>query len=98
MNGRLAIAVAASLAVALSAPFVGQRRGVIHAAFADRSRLIILSLVALALVGAVQWAVPSIRERHLSRYGLIATAILVATVYALATATGNANVDAVERF
>jgi VanZ family protein len=95
---RLVLAVAASLAVVLSAPFIGQLRGAIQEAFPDRYRLIILSLVALAVAGAVQWAVRSIRERHLTRYGLMATAFAVATIYALATATGNANVDAVERF
>jgi VanZ family protein len=98
MTARLAFAVAASLAVVLSAPFIGQLRGAIQEAFPDHYRLIILSLVSLALAGAVQWAVRSIRERHLPRYGLIAAAFLVATTYALATATGNPNVDAVERF
>jgi VanZ family protein len=98
MTGRLALAIAASLAVVLSAPFIGQLRGAIQEAFPDHYRLIILSLVAIALLAAVRWAVRSILERHLPRYALIATAFLVATIYALVTATGNANVDAVERF
>ena len=98
MNVRLALAVAASLAVVLSAPFIGQLRGFIQEAFPDHYRLIILSLVGLALVVAAQWAVRSITDRRRQRYGLIALAVIVAAGYALATATGNANVDAVERF
>jgi hypothetical protein len=98
MSRRTALAITASLAVVLSAPFIGQLRGFIQGAFPDRYRLIILSLVGLALVVAAQWAVRSITDRRPQRYGLIALAAIVAAGYALATATGNANVDAVERF
>jgi hypothetical protein len=94
----LAAALAASLWIILAAPFVGQLRGAIQAALPGQYRTIILAIVAGAVGLAIAWAAVRIRERRLLRYGLIAAAVASAGLYTTATATGNADVDAVERF
>jgi VanZ family protein len=95
---RLALAVGASFVVLVSAPAIGQVRGAIQAAFPGQYRLI-LGAVVVAWIGAgVVYAAATIREDRVLRFGLIGAAIAASALYSLATATGNANVDAVERF
>ena len=95
---RLALAVGASLVVLVSAPAIGQIRGAIQAAFPGQYRLILGAFLVASVGTGVVYAVATIRERRVLRFGLIAAAIAAGAVYSLATATGNANVDAVERF
>jgi VanZ family protein len=95
---RLAVAAAATLAVLIGAPVIGQIRGAIQDALPGQYRAILIGIVLLAVGGAIAWAAVTIRSRRRLRYGLIALAVGIAAVYATAMATGNANVDAVERF
>jgi VanZ family protein len=97
MSVRLAIAIAASAIILMSAPAIGQIRGAIQAAAPDHYRLILIAAVGSALAAGAAWALISIRDRRLLRYGLIASAVCLGAVYSFAMATGNANVDAVER-
>jgi VanZ family protein len=95
---RLAVALAASILVVLGAPYTGQIRGAIQDALPGQYRLIIGGIVVVTLAIAVVSALLRIREQRATRYGLLALAIGGGAVYAWATATGNANVDVVERF
>ena len=94
----LATAVGAAAAVVAAAPFVGQVRGAIQAALPGSYRALIEVTVAVALVVAVAAALRRIRTQRTARYGALAAALVVGTLYAAVTATGNPAVDAVERF
>ncbi len=94
---RLAVAVAATVAVLIAAPVVGQIRGAIQDALPGQYRAILIGVVLFAVGGGIAWAAVTIRSRRGRRYGLIALAIGIGAIYAAAMATGNANVDAVER-
>jgi hypothetical protein len=95
---RLAVALAASILVVLGAPYTGQIRGAIQDALPGQYRLIIGGTVVVAVAIAVVSALLRIRELRATRYGLLAIAVGGGALYAWATATGNANVDVVERF
>jgi hypothetical protein len=95
---RLGLAVAASLLVVFGAPYTGQLRGALQDALPGQYRLIIGGTVVAVVVFAVVSALLGIRERRAMRYGLLAVAVGGGALYAWATATGNANVDVVERF
>jgi len=94
----LLLAVTASLLVVFGAPYTGQIRGAIQDALPGQYRLIVGGIVVAAVAFAVGSALVRIRERRAMRYGLLALAVGGGTLYAWASATGNANVDAVERF
>jgi hypothetical protein len=96
--GRLLLAVTASLLVVFGAPYTGQIRGAIQDALPGQYRLILGGIVLAAVAFAVVSALVRIRERRAMRYGLLALSVGGGSLYAWATATGNANVDAVERF
>jgi hypothetical protein len=98
MSVRLLVAVAASLLVVLGAPYTGQIRGAIQSALPGQYRLILGAVVAVSVVLAVLVAIRRINERRTQRYGALALAIGGGALYAYVTASGNANVDAVERF
>ena len=98
MRLRLVVAVAASLLVVFGAPYTGQLRGAIQDALPGQYRLIIGGAVVAVVALAVVAALLRIRERRAIRYGLLALAVGGGAFYAWATATGNANVDVVERF
>jgi hypothetical protein len=91
-------ALAASAVVILGAPFVGQARAALQAAMPGQYRPILITTVAVAVIGAVVAALLRIRDRRLFRYGLIAAAVVLGVGFARATRTGNADVDAVEHF
>jgi len=95
---RLALAVGVSVVVLVSAPAIGQIRGAIQATFPGQYRMILGASVAAAIVAGAVYALATVRERRLLRLALIAAAIVAGALYSLAAATGNANVDAVERF
>jgi VanZ like family len=97
-SGRLAIAIVASLIVTAGAPYTGQIRGAIQDALPGQYRFILGGIVVAAVALAVVGAVLRITERRVQRYGALALAVGGAALYAWVTATGNANVDAVERF
>jgi hypothetical protein len=98
MRARLLLAVTASLLVVVGAPYTGQIRGAIQDALPGQYRLIIGGIVVVAVAAAVVSALLRIRERRAMRYGLLALAVGGGALYAWAAATGNANVDVVERF
>lgn len=95
---RLAAALVASLVVVLGAPYTGQIRGALQDAFPGQYRLILGGIVVGTVAIGVLTAVTRIKEHRVRRYGTLALAIGSAALYAYMTATGNANVDAVERF
>ena len=96
--GRLGLAIVASLVVTAGAPYTGQIRGALQDALPGQYRLILGSIVAAAVALAVVSALLRIQERRAQRYGALGLAVGGAALYAWVTATGNANVDAVERF
>lgn len=98
MTARLAVAVGASAAVVACAPVIGQIRGALQAALPDQYLMLLVAVVAGAIGGGLVWAIVRIRDRRPVRYGLLAAALAGGGVYASVMATGNANVDAVERF
>jgi hypothetical protein len=95
---RLLLAVTASLIIVFGAPYTGQIRGAIQDALPGQYRLILSGIVLVAVTFAVVSALVRIREQRARRYGLLVLAVGGAAVYAWTTATGNNNVDAVERF
>jgi len=95
---RLAAATAASVALVLSAPYVGVVRSQIRAAFPGQFGLIINGVVATALLAALVWALARVRSRRLPRYGAIALAFAAAAAYSYATDSPDPAVRAVEHF
>ncbi len=95
---RLVLALVASLIITVGAPYTGQIRGAIQDALPGQYRIIIGGIVVVAVAFAVVTALLRIRERRFSRYGLLALAVGGGAIYTWFTATGNANVDVVERF
>ena len=95
---RLLLAVTASLIIVFGAPYTGQIRGALQDALPGQYRLILGGIVLAAVAFAVVSALVRIREQRARRYGLLALAVGGGALYAWATATGNDNVDAVERF
>jgi hypothetical protein len=96
--GRLVLALLASLVITLGAPYTGQIRGAIQDALPGQYRLIIGGIVIAVVACAVLIALLRITERRLFRYGLLTLAVGGGATYAVLTATGNTNVDVVERF
>jgi VanZ family protein len=97
-GARLSVAIAASAAVVFAAPFVGEIRGAIQAAFPGQYRAIVGSIVGGAILVALAGAASQIRDRRRLRYALLGLSLLIGVGYALATSSGNPEVDAVERF
>jgi hypothetical protein len=95
---RLALAIAASVIVTAGAPYTGQIRGAIQDALPGQYRIILGGIVVAAVALGVLAALLRIKENRARRYGALVLAVGSAALYAWATATGNANVDAVERF
>jgi hypothetical protein len=98
MGGRLLVALAASLAVVLAAPFVGQARGALQDALPGQYRNVILGMVAIGVVGIIAMALTRIRDRRLLRYSLLSGAVAGGVAYAYLTRTDNPEVNAVEWF
>jgi hypothetical protein len=96
--GALTLAIATSILVVIGAPYTGQIRGALQEALPGQYRLIIGGSVVAAVALAVGSALLRITEARLRRYGLLTLAVGGGALYALATSTGNANVDVVERF
>jgi VanZ like family len=92
------LAVAASLALILAAPFIGEIRRTILARFPGQFVHIIGGIVAVAVGAALVTAFARIRDRRAIRYTAIALALAIATAYAFISRTGDPQVDAVERF
>lgn len=98
MRRDLAFAVAASLAVILGAPYIGQIRGRVQEALPGQYRVIVATIVIGAAIAAFVTALARIRERRLQRYLSLGAAFVIAIAYARATRTGNVDQDLVEQF
>jgi hypothetical protein len=97
-GGRFALAIAVSVLLVLSAPFVGQIRGEIRRAFPGQFVPIIGGMIAIAVLTALAAAFRTIRERRAQRYGTIALAIVIAAAYATLNAGANPESNVVELF
>ena len=98
LRTRLAIAVAVSAMVIMSAPFVRDIRDFIKTTFPGHYVTVVVAVVALAVTAAIVAAIARIRDRRAARYGAIAAALALAVSHAWWNAQGNLEVDAVERF
>ena len=85
------------MAVVLSAPFLGQLRAYLRAAFPGHFVTIVGASVALAMAGAFALALARIRHARAIRYAVIAASVAAAIAYTFATQTGIPEVDVVER-
>ena len=97
-NGWLWTAIGVSSALILGAPFIGQLRSAIRTAAGPDFVNVMAVLVGVPAAAAIGFALLRIRERRAQRYLALAAAVAIAAGYALAAATGNGEVDAVERF
>lgn len=95
---RFAVACTFAAALVFSAPFVGQIRSAIRAAFPGQFVTIVAGVVGVAIALAILVALIRIRDRRPARYGAIAAALSIGVAYALVTRTGRPEVDVVERF
>jgi len=95
---RFLLAIGASTALVLSAPFIGQIRSAILRAFPGQFVAIMGIAVGVATCAALGAAVIRIRDRRLLRYGLIVLALVTAVTYSIRSQLGNPASDAVERF
>ena len=96
---RLLIACAASAALVLAAPFIGQLQSLLRSSLSTRAYVIGLGVVvASAIGGAILVAFLRIRERRGRRLAVMAVALAIGAAYTAALATGDPTVDAVERF
>ena len=92
------IAAAYAIALIVGSPYVGQIRAAVRAAFPDQFQVIVGGTIAVAIAAALLATLTRVRERRAVRYGLLATALAVGIVYAHLHATGDPEVDVVERF
>ena len=95
---RLVLAILASAALVISAPFVGQARSAIRNAFPGAFGTIVNSAVAGVVAALCLLVLWRIRERRALRLGALATALTLAAGYIWVFSTGIRDVDAVERF
>jgi hypothetical protein len=82
MSLRHLLAIAASVAVVLSGPFVGAINTSLQERFPDQHLGIIAAVIAAPALIAVAVAFARIRERRLLRYGLLALGVIVAVTFA----------------
>jgi hypothetical protein len=92
------LALAAALAIVLGSPYVGELRAWIQNALPGQYRLVLGAIVGIAVAVALAAALRRIRERRLTRYAYVGASVLFGVIFALATATGVPDRDAVERF
>jgi VanZ family protein len=95
---RFLLAIGVSVVLVVSAPFIGFVRSWIRTQFPGQFVRIIGAAIAVLAVAAIGSALLRIRERRALRYGAIVAAILGAVWYSAAEATGNPDVDVVQRF
>ncbi len=93
----LAIAVAASSALILSAPAIGSARSALRTAFPGTFSRVIEGALALAALAALAAALARIRTHRRLRYGALAAALAMAWAYSAATGSPDPAIRAVER-
>lgn len=94
----LTLAVGCSLVFVSWAPFAGEIRNALRAAFPAAFAPVVATTIALALVIPCALALMRIRTKRMLRAGAIALALAVVAGYWLRFRTGIAEVDAVELF
>jgi len=97
-RSRFVLAIAVATALVLSAPFIGFVRSWIRATFPGQFVRIIGGAIAVLAFAAIVSAVRRIRTHRVLRYSAIAAALGFAIWYSVAEATGNPDVDVVQRF
>ena len=84
--------------IVLGSPFMGQLQSFLRRSLSTRNYVLLFGVGVLAAVGvAILIAFVRIRERRLSRFALLLTALLAGGAYMWWTATPYAEVNAVER-
>jgi len=96
-RGPLAVAVVMAATVVLSSPLMPRIVSAVASARPAQFQAIVGSAIAAAVAIALIVALVRIRDRRARRFGGLAASVAVAVLYARAVATGNAQVDAVER-
>ena len=92
------LATAASAALVLAAPFLGEIRRAILLRFPGEFVRILGGIVLLAVAASLALALRRLRHARAWRYAALGASLLVAVIYGYATRTGEPQVDAVERF
>ena len=95
---RLFLACIVSAAVVLAAPIMGQVRGLLGSAFPSHFVAVVGVMIAAAVATAIVTALFRIKSRRGARYGALAAALAIGIGYSLASRSGFAEVDVVERF
>ena len=95
---RLAQAGVAAAAFVISAPFIGQARSQLRAAFPEWFTTIVGAALALLLLTALASAARRITTHRVRRYTAIAASLTTATWFAYWHSTGRPEVDVVELF
>jgi VanZ like family len=97
-SGPFVVAITVSTAFVLSAPFIGFVRSWIRARFPGQFVRMVGGAIAILALAAIVAALRRIREDRARRYAALALAIAGAVWYSGADATGNPDVDVVQRF
>jgi VanZ family protein len=95
---RFILAIIVSTALVLSAPFIGFVRSWLRATFPGQFVRIIGAVIAVLGAGAIVAAILRIRQHRLLRYGALICALGFAVWFSVLEATGNPDVDVVQRF
>jgi hypothetical protein len=95
---RFILGIVIAAALVLSAPFIGFVRSWIRATFPGQFVRIIGGTIAALGAAAIIAAIRRIREHRLLRYGALIGALGCAAWFSVLEATGNADVDVVQRF
>ena len=100
-----------SACIVLGSPYVGQIRGSLRSSSPERYPWIIGGVTAIAVIGAIGWALARVRRSRREaaadraigpparvRYSLVIAAVALGASYARAASSGEAEVDLVEAF
>jgi len=91
-------AIAVSTVLVLSAPFIGFVRSWIRSTFPGQFVRIVGAAIAILAAAAIVAALARIRENRVPRYAALGTELGCAVWYSVVDATGNPDVDVVQRF
>ena len=95
---RFIAAILVAMTLVLSAPFIGFIRSWIRTTFPGQFVRIVGGAIAALAAVAILGAIVRIRENRLLRYAAIVTALGCAVWFSILEATGNPDVDVVQRF
>ena len=95
---RFILAIVVATALVLSAPFIGFVRSWIRATFPGQFVRIVGAAIAVLAAAAIVAAILRIRHNRLLRYSALIAALGGAIWFSVVEATGNPDVDVVQRF